>query len=542
MPNITAPITDVAQTVTRPVIYDVLAQIQKVTDIDPNIKIWFPGDTQKMQRHGSSINQTDRHALFNSERIAFIEVEEDYERENIRTTATTNTEHRYIFIDEALYVVITPIYATSNVTINYRYRSDSKLEVTQWRDNMRVKVSQMRDLYTHSLTYSYGLPNDFIEILQHIHELREDTDGYGDDFITYLSQHSTSQLTTTSDQAGIARSYVYGETQSRVLGYFDMDGFPDKPERDDSSGTWSVSFSYKFSYEKPISCAMRYPISIHNALLPEMYVRLVNDQYSLDKADYESSRSYSALDKFESDSILSGMGERPYVSMPPYDDYDIHNAYSDTSTIFLSLVGVEDDLRTLMNINELDDYLIDPDILNFIMTSERPFIHLPYRSVFNLALYRDWSLMEPMISLTPTGLIQSTKDLSRRQQHRIRLSIVNNLNLVDPKALDRLKNKPDILMKVILAILPPLAELLPTIDLPRTSIIPDPDVDLTTTLLSSIKTSVWLDIILILTGKQVPRVIPDLPPPLLKLLALKASHSGIMKTVQTTWIISSVIK
>ena len=63
------------------------------------------------------------------------------------TSTDAYGRHTYpIFKDTKLGVYLTPVYSKTNVTINFKYRTPSKTEAMRWRDDMRNKLSQMRDM------------------------------------------------------------------------------------------------------------------------------------------------------------------------------------------------------------------------------------------------------------------------------------------------------------------------------------------------------------------------------------------------------------
>lgn len=452
MPNILLPLPGVGQTVSRPVYIDMIQQVQKFTNISKDTKIFFPGDIQKMQTPGSSIDsKDDRFAIFNSERHTFIEVEDDYDEGSLGSTALEREEHIPIFTDSKLGVQATPVYATTNVTINFVYRCPSKSEAQRWRDEARARISKMMDINLHKVNYSYQLPLDMVAILQEIHKKREDQFGYGQTFAEYVTSFADPRLTLLGDPVGKDQRLAIAETQTRIQGIYTWDALPEKAQRDDQTGTWSISFGYKYSFEKPIELHIRYPVMVHNQLLEADFIEFSDKAYDPNNDNKVFSKSYHALNAFEMDTIMNAVTNPNFIiRIPSYDDFVIQDVLRGTGTILIALSSVEDDKRTIVNLKDLGDFVIDQDILDFIIQSEYPYICKQYKSILNLGLYRN-EFLTSNETLTCDNLlnVKAVNDLDLRNQHRIRLSICVDITYLDQKALLRLKNFPKALVKII---------------------------------------------------------------------------------------------
>lgn len=455
MPNISLTLPDISQSVTRPALFDIIAQVQDLTGIDKATKIFFPGDIQKMQTAGSDLDaKGDRLAIFNTDHYTFIDVEEDYDQSSIGTTAVTQAEHLPVFQDPKLKVLLSPVYATTQITINFKYASPSKAEALRWRDTIRMRVSQMRDINLHKITYHYQLPLVALEILQEIYAKREAVLGYEETVEEYITAHCTPRLTLIGDIVGKEAILAISETQSRIIGMYGFDAIPDKPERDDGKGIWMVSFSYKFSYEKPIAVHMKYPVMVHNQLINPEFTTFVDQQYDLDKVNKTFSASLYALNAFESDTTMNTLRTaKPIIRIPIFDDYPIEQFQNATGTVLIALTEVADDKRTLLNLKELGDIVLDADILQFVQESEYPFIGKFYESILSLSYYRDEFLGSTgSLICSSNGDVKAKADLNLRKQNRVRLSIVTDLTLLTPQALSRLLLYPKALVKIISAI------------------------------------------------------------------------------------------
>lgn len=454
MPVVETTLPDIAQAVTRPVIFDVIKQIQKITKIDEATKIFYPGDAQRMQQPGSNISDSNRDALMQSNRILFIETEEDYDQDTLSSTAINYLEHLPVFNDPKLNVVICPIYVATTVTINFKYRTQSKAEALRWRDDIRVRVSKLRDINLHDLTYHYLLPMPFEELLLRIWELRETTAGYGDQFEEYVISNASSRLTVVGDLTNKQSRLAISETQARVVGQFGFDGVPERPERDDSNGTWTISFSYKFTYDRPAACNMRYPIIVHNQLLPSYYTDYVNDVNDPEKKEKSFPYSFRALNYFESTTQFKQyLNPNPIITIPDFDQFSPTTVIPGSATAFYVLCTFDESLpNVLVDLKELGDMRIDDDIMEFILESEYPFITKSYRSILHLDMYHGGFLIsDGFIQCDDQGVVRLDGTPNLRLEHRLRLSLITDTSMLTKEALERLRRYPKALAKILIA-------------------------------------------------------------------------------------------
>lgn len=451
MPNISLTLSGTDQSISRPVVLDIIGQLQDITKINPATKIFFAGDIRRMQTPGTSIDGNDeRFAMFNTNNIIFIEVQEDFDINTVGSTAVTRPEQHPVFIDEALDVKVTPVYATTNMVINFRYRCVSKTEALRWRDDIRLRASQMRDINIHDLTYHYVLPLETLVLLKFIHDTKELTAPYNETYEEFIIRNSTDRLTLIGDLVNQDARLAISETQCRVVGLYDWDVLPEKTEREET-GVWTVSFSYKFNFEKPIACHMRYPIMVHNNLLPSHYTLFTNAEQDLYHVPKNYPLSLGALAGFEHDTTMDyRRSHEPIIRLPRFDDFEIKHVPTGTGTAIIALCQVDQDKRQLLNLHELGDIALDSDILEFIQLVEYPYICKLYKSIFHISLYRNEHLTyTTTLDCDNTLMVKAVEDLNLRNIHRLRIALVTDLTLLPWEALDRLRRYPKVLVKVI---------------------------------------------------------------------------------------------
>jgi len=445
MPNIAIALPETQQSVSRPIITEIVQQIKEITKIPDSVKVLFPGEARVVQQTGTALND-GRTAEFLSDQYIHIEVDEDLDREAVGTTAVYGHEHQPIFLDNDLEVSIKPVYAKSNVKISFKYRTNSRTQAIRWRNDIRMKVSAMRDMNLHDVTYHYGIPASFIYILKEIHRLRESVDGYDQTFSQYMNQHRSPRLTSISDMAGKKSKPAISETQSRIVGLFDWDTLPERPEKDEQSATWISAFDYKFSYEVPIGCNIKYPIMIHNQLLPPELIQFETDRYDIYSKRMYFTNSLGAFRTFEIteqvDSTVPSGDE--LIIVPKEDEFVTAKEWPGTESLMHFLVSVEDDRHTLMNLTEMgDEYELHSDILAFIKDSERTFMTRLHRSLLQLQVFRDSDTVpSEEIYIDEQLNVKSRNPLDLRKKHRVRLAITTDIRYMGSAAWARLAQYP----------------------------------------------------------------------------------------------------
>ena len=457
MPKISLMTPELNSAVIRPAILDITKQIQELTGIPKDSRILYVGEIGASYQKGSTLsdspNERDRTGLSFGNQVS-IEIDNDYNEANVNSTAVRQPEHIPVFNDDKLGILIKPVYSKNDFTITFKYRSESETAGLRWRDSIRMHISMMRDINLHTVKYHFMIPPEYIYILKELHRLRENVAGYNEDFDTYLAAHATTKFTAISNQSGSHVRLAIADTQMRIEGLFDFQIAPAKGERDDRNGSaWTTSFTYKVSFDVPIASNMEYPIMIHNQLLEYPYLDY-EESYDLDKHNKSWTQSLGYLSGFEATNELDKVIKRSTVVRVPHFD-----AFVPTSSVFASqpvlsaLCNVDTATpRLLLNLKELGDVGIDTDVLE-MFSEEYPYLTKPYKSIFHLSLFK-WSALssDKHISVDSALNVICSEDLSLRDNHRVVLSMITDISLLDKPALLRLKKYRKAGRKALLAI------------------------------------------------------------------------------------------
>lgn len=459
MPKITLTVPETQESVTRPIIYTVTRNLFQAMQIPPDTKIFYPGDIERGMQPGSELTQTPGVNSLSFTNKLTVEVDENYDVDNVLATSVNRPENLIVFRDDLLETIIKPVYSNTDITINFKYRAIDKTTAIRWRDDLRMRTSMMEGsiLNIHDLSYHYLIPEEYFVILKEIHRCRETVDGYGDEYDKYLQEHLSTKASKLTTLAGTQEAWGVSETQMRVIGYFDFEGFPEAGSKEDDGDTWTISFSYKFKYEKPIACVMMYPLMIHNQLLSPKFRPSIADieRYdSVNRYAHKYTLSGEAFKFFESHSKIPNT--TPGVAIPAFDEFIPSDIPISTLRVFTALVNIDtDNPNFLLSFKDLGkNYQLHPAILRF-MVGEAPFMARKLGlSIFNLSLYRNIYIVNDYLTVDSDLNVNAIGPLSLRNYYHIRLSVVTDLSLLSKDALDRLRNNGDAL-KIILEYLDP---------------------------------------------------------------------------------------
>lgn len=466
MPKALCTVPDTVETILRPVVLDITRQVFDNTEITKDIQILFPGDLDRAQQQGGSINTKDKDTVkfpFTSQ--MGIEVQEDYIRERMLNDAVMKPENQYIFLDDKLETSMRPVYSSTETTLTFKYRAKDKTEAIRWRDQIKNRTSQNREHFVHDVKYYYLIPLELVKILEVVHDMRETVAGYGESFEQWFYNNRSSRFKWLTNLAGEQGRWGVAETQLRVQGGFDFEGVPEVGSKEDDADTWTISFNYKFQYDKPIGVQLYYPLMIHNQLIDQKYRPSAAEMppYQIEDQAVSYSKTSSFLSNFEAGAAMYPHTRRPGVSIPSFDEFLPAQIIPRTLRVFTALVSLDltpgNNPRFLLNLRDLGgDFSLDPS-LDCCLQTEWPYMTNPLQSIFNLSLYRSAYLMQPEYLTMDANLnVYSTVDLDPREYYHLRFSIHQNLRDINPAALKRFQKCPDCLSLILETLEPTLVD------------------------------------------------------------------------------------
>lgn len=453
MPKALIMLPDIEQTVCRPSIYQVVKQVFEITHIPVDTEILYAGKRGTVQVTNSEMGSDNRESRFSTSNSVFVTVNENYNTDAVQEIQPMAYDHKPVFADPTTSVIITPIYTTSDVEIEITYRHSSETELRKWLAEMLIKTGQGRDIHLHEIHYTFPIPYEFLIILEDIHKLREQVEPYGESFTEYFEKWRTRRIEILSNQAGEKRHLVIKETQIQIIGRFDFTVMPEKPEFLKDIGLWEGKIVYKYSYQRPDAMFIHYPMTVHNQFLPEKYLTGPENIIDYQRSTATNSKSYEFLQFFSDDRYAEMIRpEDRYIRIPIDDDYELGEPRRFTATILRCLCFLDDDRQNLIDLKNLGDWAIDEDILDYLKGEHR-YLHKPFMSIFNVALYKNGHLQDhTKIEVTEDLIVRATEKLSKRDRYHVRLSAMPEIDKPLYQALIRLRAHPKAFFKVLKAL------------------------------------------------------------------------------------------
>ena len=456
MPNVSIVLPNVDESVFRPLVADLTRQVQELTNLNFVEDIRFLNYNGSVQTFDSAVtDEKSRYASFSGQNRIWVEAQEDYNQDGWASSVIERDEHYPLFVDSKLGVHIAPILVPSDVILKMKFTTSSRDEARKWRDDITMRLAQLRNGTQHTLSFNINLPVPIWNLVADIWEAREKVKGYGQPLDEYIKQHSDKDLTVVSNAGGQQRMLAFRRRMARINGTFDISPLPEKPVYDESGGIWECELSYKITYDRPLGCRIRYPIMIHNQFLADKYIIDTNKNQNMNDKKKKLSISMSDFSQFESYAINGyNCHQDAYIHIPDIDDYVYRITPKGTATVVLGLLQIDQETpHALMNLGELGEALIDEDILAFIRAEEHLWLNKPYESFFGLQFYRDDDLMlASTIRCEPNLDIIPNENLDLRNTYRVRFSLVVDPTLLPLTAFERLRKYPKVLSKVVRAI------------------------------------------------------------------------------------------
>jgi hypothetical protein len=457
MPIILLPVPDPIESITRPVVFDVVRQLMEITGLSSKTNMSFPGDTEKTKQLGSSISShgDDPNKFAYDEKIS-IEIEEIYNPDRLINEAVYGPQNLLIFEDVLLKLVMKPVYSGTDLNISVKYRAANRTAALRWRDMIKMRMGQFRDINMHDLTYHYAIPPEMLYILKEIHTMRETVAPYGDSYEKYFKEHATPIITELTNMNGSAKVIAVPEVQMQVQGWFDFE-VPDAGSKEDESEAWYTSFTYKLRYDRPIGVVMTYPLIVHNQVLPQ---KLREKPVPTEDDVLKSySQSVRVLNHFYQGRQVADYVHRVGYSIPTYDEWLPKSVPNDTIRLLTLLITIDAANPTLfLNLRDLGQKKFSSEILVWMM-EEAQYLTRPYASPMMVTFYRN----EFQIGPTPLRInanldVIATTPIMLRDEHHIRISIVTDLTMLPEVAIARLRKHGTAALQILEVIDPTLID------------------------------------------------------------------------------------
>jgi hypothetical protein len=472
MPKLERPVPETDQLIVRPIAIAIIQEI--LVDrmgMSSDVTINFPGYAETVAQPKGLISSKNEDPRFPTSDKLFIDVSETYVEDWLPSSQTKTPDQIPLFLNKDLELEMRPIYASMEMRITVRYRAKGKTDARRFYDYMMLKVPNREDTWLHTVKYAFGVPEVYMAILKEIHRLTELTDGYNEDFETFFAKWVNPRYGELTDQAGKNTYGVFSETQTDIIGFFDMSTTPDFGGKKDDTDVWEIEFPYVIRYDKPKDVYFSYPIVIHNTVLSSKYRGKAGMERRQDHLR-TSPKSINAM-KAAPAAFAAGRlyNDFPGRYFPLFDEFMPRMVPDNTVRIFTALVLIGDekskDPNLLMNIADLEGPehgMRVNDCIKAFLKSDRQHVTKARHSALHVGLYMGRLLMDgSFIEMDEDLNIRSTKPLNKRKYYHIRLSIVSDLTMLTEDAKTRLRGHPCVVNN-LLEYVTPENTLIPKVD------------------------------------------------------------------------------
>jgi hypothetical protein len=459
MPQLILPVPETLESVSRPVALQVLRQISQQLQIPQNIQIIFPGDALAIPYIGSTLAKDTVPQRFNVEQRYRVDIEETYPEGYGLSTRFGQPDDFFFFYDKALGVYIKPSYQRVEMKLNVTYRSTSRTDADLWENRTKKKVSQGQQDHLLEIGYHYPLPASAIGLLCQIYDMRQANKPYDDDIGKWMRQCFSPKFSVISNLAGRQETFVIRENQIRILGWFDFDHSPPKFDRSVDAGAWDASFTYTFSFDKCETVVMRYPLMIHNQIMPHVFrdttkVKEITDIIAQGSVSTEAFNRISHLGRAPATWTLP-----PGIPVPVDDDWLPEIEPPNTTNLMRLLLQVDPaDPKALVNLNSLGEWRFDVKTRNYMKACGNNLRDL-YESVFKIDLYRNKEYMNSKLIMIDDDLnLHYDEALDEREYYHLTISLMYDLALLSDAAKRLLSIHGGFTIKLLMVLDPSIAK------------------------------------------------------------------------------------
>lgn len=323
--------------------------------------------------------------------------------------------------DHALRVSLMPMLVDYQTTVRLIYTDDNLEHLRHLHEALLIKRNLGWYGSSHTVDYTIIPSKETDELLRTIHSMREQRYGYGETYDEWLTVCSSPDLHPV--QGGRHVEQAYNIRQIHIEGNIEGDI---EPIEEYTTNVFSFVLTYKFRYSRPSALVAKYPIQVHQQLLPRHYTITANSEHKgLSIAEVPIVRALTQVSDVYPPTIRI-----PSVDLEPIQQHPTGYLPLWTAMLMLDDTPLLD--QVLCVIDQVPDVVMHPDIIAYLKDNRvYPNITRFYKAPFLLALYKDTTLMdERFLTVDAELAVRLTSAVNKRSIYRIALCV-----LVDQHAL-----------------------------------------------------------------------------------------------------------
>jgi hypothetical protein len=444
MPNLLIPIPVTYDTVMRRAVRSVVDKVMKITGIDESTRVEIRGDLGVATQPGGEMGADQATVRRAHDGRVIVTFRETYRESEVINAAVRYPDAQPIFLDEAIGVLVKPIYSATDVEINFTYRAKTRQEAFIWRDDIKIRIADNRQQHLHELEYHFPIPPWISMMLKTVHGMREAQGGYGEGVGEYLKAHYTDRIRVMGAQDGDAAKSMLAvaEKQIGVQGWFDFIEPVEEEKNGEDGPSYLVQFVYRFNYKKPVEMHVQYPLTVHNQLIDPAFIPKPYNEDPDKKVSYRGSYKFF-LDTFDYEvrrppRALGG------IAIPDFDEWIPSIVPDKTTSIITWMTCVEQkDLTLFLSEKDVLDTGFHPDILMYMREQGQNLVKKGAAALY-FTLYRGDSPISDgdlVVNVTDKAFeIRSKSIPDVRLNYHLRMSFCTSLSLYTEAAKYRLSD------------------------------------------------------------------------------------------------------
>ena len=249
MPVVVTSLEETNRSILNNAIYKIVVDVAK--------QLGIPSDVTVSMRNGMEISRTDGDTNVSinnaanlpktagSWRVTAI-VSEDYDDNYLTSTVVSQPDAIPIFRDPHVDVAVWPIYVMSQITIAFNISSPSKSDLIRIRDDIRIRLSQGRNIMHHSTDYNYIIPSVIEDFISDVYDLKKRF--YPQSLEDYFMSNSTKRVHMMTDMANKSNSRIaVRENLGHLVGTLDFSSMPEIIDQDHENNTYRLTIPYKLN-------------------------------------------------------------------------------------------------------------------------------------------------------------------------------------------------------------------------------------------------------------------------------------------------------
>lgn len=445
MPSFITKIPELENSVTRPVISQILVALQHHLHLDTNIEVKLLDSTVTSPLKGSNISDPDSHVGTRDKQVLVVTYEDKPLNAHQFQTMYQKRTQESLFRDEACGLDIYPVVSTRTVTLTAELITPSKIEAEQFANYINSRLSMSLNVFATNVFFQLPLPAAAEQLIRHALNLRNKTNK-PIPLELYTEENNRIGDTILTNMAGEHDQRAYNYQYNEIPTYFAPDEIPTATREKD--GTFTVDLKFEFNYDKPISINIKYPIYLYNE---QVHPRYLNTKLDRNVAPLlptgKNQNIVNSTTQWE-DATRKIINNRTGFIVPRWDDWVCPSVGKQLPLFQVALFVDPEQPHLLVNLAEFADLgiNIDSELVRWFTTHPNRAFN-PARSPWYFRLYSNNNCITPDLTLTPSGDICANWELNPNNFYHLVLFVSRDLYWLDDETKKEIAKFPILLDK-----------------------------------------------------------------------------------------------